>query len=105
MSNVLVRFDLQKSRDSFGSINEPSSYTCCGDQGADGENGEEAYSCEDGSGCTPDGDPCLDGSECSPSSTGGGSSAGQNGVATISYDNIAEGVDQLMMPLMYYMKM
>ena len=92
ISNVLVRFDLDESRNSFGELSSGYEYTCCGDT-EDGSSGEETYSCDDGSGCTPDGDPCPDGSVCSVSASGG--SSGQSGVATVIYTNISEGVDEL----------
>lgn len=96
VSNVLIRFELDEAtRGSFGELSSGYEYTCCGEDGAaSGGTGEEAYSCSDGSGCDPDGDPCVDGSECSASGSST-SGSGQNGVATVSYTNISEGVDQL----------
>ena len=61
ISNVLVRFDLDESRDSFGELSSGYEYTCCGEND-EGASGEETYACEDGSGCDPEGEPCADGS-------------------------------------------
>ena len=94
VSNVLVRFELDEAtRSSFGELSSGYEYTCCGEDSSTG-GGEETFSCNDGSGCDPDGEPCVDGSECTGSSSGAGG-AGQNGVATVSYTNISEGIDQL----------
>ena len=92
LSNVLIGFELDEAtRGSFGELSSGYEYTCCGEDGAaSGGTGEEAYSCSDGSGCDPDGDPCVDGSECSASGASA-SGSGQNGVATVSYTNISEG--------------
>ncbi|MAV64175.1 MAG: hypothetical protein CMG00_03170 [Candidatus Marinimicrobia bacterium] len=98
VANALVRFELSKSRDSFGIINTPSEYTCCGDQGSESNPSEETYVCSDGSNCDPDGDACVDGSQCTASSSVGPTSnneGGLNGLATINYENITEGIDQL----------
>ena len=93
ISNVLVRFQLQQARDSYGELSVGQEYTCCGSTGSsDGEPGEtDSFSCADGASCDPAGDPCADGSDCTASSSGGT----QNGVAQVSYTNIEEGIDRL----------
>ena len=99
ISNVLVRFDLDEAtRNSFGELSNGYEYTCCGqvDDGSSGSEGDETYSCDDGSGCDPEGDPCPDGSSCSADGSGGtGTGGGQNGVASVTYTNISEGIDEL----------
>ena len=100
VADVLVRFDLDEviipdpDRNSFGELSSGYEYTCCGEADEGSGDGEETYSCDDGSGCDPEGEPCTDGSECSLA-TAGGSSGGQNGVATVIYTNISEGIDEL----------
>ena len=95
ISNVLIRFDLDQARNSFGELSTGYEYTCCGDAGSESGTGSETYSCDDGSGCDPAGDPCPDGSSCSADGSSSGSGSGQSGVANVIYTNISEGIDQL----------
>ena len=94
ISNVLVRFDLDEARNSFGELSSGYEYTCCGETGDGSTPGEGTFSCDDGSGCDPEGDPCADGSQCSADSASG-ETGGQSGVASVTYTNISEGIDQL----------
>ena len=95
ISNVLVRFDLDQARNSNGELSTGYEYTCCGDSdSSSSSNGNDSYSCSDGTSCDPVGEPCPDGSTCSVSSNGG-TSIGQNGVASVKYTNISEGIDAL----------
>lgn len=95
ISNVLVRFNLSEARNSNGELSSGYEYTCCGDSDSNSSStGTDSYSCSDGSSCDPAGEPCSDGSNCSVD-TNNGSASGQNGVASINYTNISEGIDAL----------
>ena len=95
ISNVLVRFDLDRVRNSNGELSTGYEYTCCGDSDSNSSStGTDSYSCSDGASCDPAGEPCADGSTCSVSSNGA-TTNGQNGVASVKYTNISEGIDAL----------
>ena len=50
-----MRFDLAEARNSFGELSSGDEYTCCGEAGEGSVPGEGTFSCDDGSGCDPEG--------------------------------------------------